>query len=57
MKEGYRWFRVRHGSEGWHICYVKKGYVHFFGEISQVIGNTYLSECVEFGDYIELPEE
>ena len=52
LADGYYWYRVR-GRDGWSICQVSSGYVHFFGQVSQEIGNEYLTQCVEFGERIE----
>ncbi len=54
MKEGYYWYRT---TGEWKICWVWGGYVHFFGEVGQKIGNDYLTKYVEFGDQIIPPEK
>jgi len=62
MKEGYYFYQVRnykgHISKGANqICWVYRGYVHFFGQVSQKIGNEYLTEYVVFGDMINTEKE
>lgn len=65
MKEGYYWYGVKKWAKNslgqyvptetllWEICLVKNGYVHFFGQVSQEIGNEYLTKFVTFGAMIE----
>lgn len=55
MVEGFYWYRQLNWNF-WHPCQVKSGYVHFFGQVSQKIGNEYLTEYVEFGPQIHYPE-
>lgn len=53
MKEGYFWYREGTSrNKKWYICHIKGGYVHFFGQVSQEIGNEYLTKCVTFGEEI-----
>lgn len=50
LSDGYYWYEV---NDFQGICWVRGGYVHFFGEPSQKIGNEYLEEYVTFGDKID----
>lgn len=52
MEEGYYWYTNKKRRTDWEICQVKSGYVHFFGQVSQQIGNEYLTEYVAFGKKI-----
>jgi len=59
MKPGYYWWRrfnsmIKEWS-GWKPCEISGGYAHFFGEISQELGNEYLTRFVEFGPEIVPP--
>ena len=56
MPDGYYWYRERTTAPAfghWKVCEVRNGYVHFFGQVSQPLGNAYLSQYVEFGPRVE----
>jgi len=55
MTDGYYWYRERQGAGfgHWKVCLVSGGYAHFFGQVSQPLGNAYLSQYVEFGPRVE----
>lgn len=54
MEEGFYFYRSNNSK--WMICWVRRGYVHFFGQVSQEVGNEYLTKHVEFGEMVQLPQ-
>lgn len=57
MEEGYYFYSSYTTGHKWSICWVKSGYIHFFGQVSQKIGNEFLSKYVKFGEKIVIPQK
>ena len=58
MKDGYYWYREWNATKSlWRICLVRGRFVHFFGQVSQLILGEYVTKYIEFDERIPEPGE